>query len=308
MTTDIITVFGGSGFIGSSLIMRLTRQGYRVRVAVRNTDNANHLRVYGDVGQVMPVQVHISQKQSVYDVVKGSAGVVNLIGILFEKGASTFQKSHVIAAETIAEACAHHDVPRLVHVSALGASADSSSKYARTKAEGEEAVFKHFPNASILRPSVVFGPSDQFLNKFAKLGTILPIMAAFEKGATKFQPVYVGDVAEAILTCLETNKCQGKLYELGGPETYTLKDLMRYSVQATGREPVILDMPKPLGKMMAYVFGLFPNPVITPDQLKLLQQDNVVCKKSKGLKDLGIEPSHLEAIAPRYLKCYQKQF
>ncbi len=308
MSQKIITVFGGSGFIGSSLIMRLARHGYRVRVAVRNTDRANHLRVYGEVGQVMPIQVYLNDKSSIQDVIKGSWGVVNLLGILYESGKSNFQNIHVNAAKEIAQASAKEGIERLVHVSALGANTKSPSKYAQTKAHGEKTVERAFPNASIIRPSVVFGPGDQFLNMFAKLATVLPVMAAFEKGAASMQPVYVGDVADAIMTCLEDSKHQGKIFELGGPEIYTLKELMAYAANVTGRDRKIIDIPSPLGKVMAHVFGLMPRPLITPDQLKLLKTDNVVDKKSKGLKDLGVEPSHMEAIAPTYLRCFQKQF
>lgn len=308
MKQEIITVFGGSGFIGSSVVMRLARAGYRIRVPVRDTDNANHLRVYGDVGQVVPIRCYLNDNAAMQDVIKGSHAVINLLGILFESGQSTFQSLHVEAAKTIATICAKDTIATLVHVSALGTDSKSDSQYAKSKAQGEKAVLKAFPDATILRPSVVFGPGDHFLNKFAKLASVLPVMAAFEKGATKLQPVFVGDVADAIVTAVQDAKTKGKIYELGGPEIYTLKELMTFASKTSGRARPIFDIPSPIGKVMAYIFGLFPNPLITPDQLKLLKVDNVVDKKSKGLKDLGIEPSHMEAIAPNYLKCYQKQF
>ena len=326
MQEKIVTVFGGSGFIGSSLIMRLAKQGYRVRVAVRNTDRANHLRVYGDVGQIMPIQVKLSDKQAIQDVIKGSWGVVNLLGILFEKGSSTFDAVHVVAPKDIANACAKENVKRLVHISAIGANAKSKSEYAKSKAKGEKAVLKAFPDATILRPSVVFGPGDNFLNMFAKLSKVLPIMAVFEKGSVKMQPVYVADVADAIMAVLEGKKttknqggqtaskkgaalkAEGKTYELGGPEIYTLKELMAFAAKSAGRDPAFFNVPSPLGKMMAYGFEFLPTPLITRDQIKLLKIDNVVSNKAKGLKDIGIDPAHLEVIAPTYLKCYQKQF
>ena len=210
MKNKIITVFGGSGFLGRSVIQRLAQQGARVRVAVRNTDRANHLRVYGDVGQIMPIYVNLGDAQNIEAVCKGSYGVINLLGILYEKGASTFEAVHVNAIEAIAKACAKHQVNRLIHISALGADLQSSSNYARTKALGESKGQSAFPAMTIVRPGLLFGPGDDFFNRFAELAKITPLFTLFDKGSTKLQPVYVGDVAQGIVKSLTDLATQGK--------------------------------------------------------------------------------------------------
>ncbi len=308
MQNKIVTVFGGSGFLGRSIIQRLAQQGARVRVAVRNTDKANHVRVYGDVGQVMPIQVSLSDQKAVEAVCAGAHSVINLTGRLYEKGTSTFEAVHVKGAQAIAKACAKYNVQNLVHISALGADKKSPSSYSKTKALGEEKVQKAFPNATTLRPSLMFGAGDNFFSRFADLATVLPFLTLFNKGATKFQPVYVGDVAEAVMAALYTPKAQGKTYELGGHKTYTFKELMALMLHYMGRQKILVPVPGFMASMMAKVLQFMPNPLITPDQLKILKSDNVVAKKAKGLSDLGIEAAHLEAIVPGYLMCYKPRF
>ena len=308
MHNKIITVFGGNGFLGRSVIQRLAQQGARVRVAVRNTDKANHLRVYGDVGQVMPLHVCLNDQRAIEAVCTGAHGVINLTGRLYEKGTSTFEAVHVKGAQAIAKACAKQNVENFVHVSALGADKKALSSYSKTKAQGEEKVHKAFPGATIIRPSLLFGAGDNFFSRFADLATFLPCLTLFHGGTTRFQPVYVGDVAEAIITSLQNPKTHGEIYELGGDKTYSFKELMTLVLRHTNRQKILVPVPGFLASVMAKVLQLMPNPLLTPDQLKSLESDNIVAQKAKGLKDLGVEATHLEAILPGYLLCYKPRF
>ncbi len=308
MKNKIVTVFGGNGFLGRSVVQRLAQQGARVRVAVRDTDKANRLRVSGDVGQVVPLQVCLRDQQAVESVCHGAHSVINLTGRLYEKRQATFNAVHVEGAHNIAKACVKHKVQHFVHISALGADPKSRSKYAKTKALGEKKVQKAFPNVTILRPSLMFGAGDRFFGRFADLATLLPFFTLFKGGRTKFQPVYVGDVAQAVLYALQDKKTQGKIYELGGPKIYTFKDLMTLIIHYTGRQKMLIPLPSFMATLMAKVLQFMPEPLITPDQLKLLEHDNVVTQKAKGLKDLGINAAHLEAIVPTYLSCYKPHF
>lgn len=308
MRNKIITVFGGSGFLGRSVIQYLAQQGARVRVAVRNTDNANHLRVYGDVGQIMPIQVTLNDAKTIEAVCKGSHAVINLLGVLYEKGTSTFEAIHVKAIEDIAAACTKHSINRLVHISALGAHLKSKSNYARTKALGEQKGQAAFKEMTVIRPGLVFGQGDGFFSRFAGLAKIAPALTLFDKGATKLQPVYVGDVAQGILNILKDSATKGKLYEFGGDQIFTFKELMGLLLTFTERPKPIISLPDTLGKSLAYILQLMPKPLVTPDQLRLLKSDSIVGKKSKTLKDLGIAPKHLEAIVPSYLAPYKPRF
>lgn len=308
MRNKIITVFGGSGFLGRSVVQRLTQQGARVRVAVRNTDHGNHLRVYGDVGQVMPIQVTLSDAENIEAVCKGSHAVINLLGILYEKGISTFEAVHVKAIENIATACAKHSINRLIHISALGADLKSESNYARTKALGEKKGQAAFKEMTIIRPGLLFGAGDDFFNRFADLAKVAPLLTLFDKGETKLQPVYVGDVAQGIMAALTDSTTKGKLYELGGDQTFTFKELMELLLQFIGRPKPIISLPDPLGRGFSHILQFMPKPLVTPDQLRFLKKDAVVGKKSKTLKDLGITPKHLEAIVPPYLAPYKPRF
>lgn len=301
----LITVFGGSGFIGRNLVRDLADHGARVRVAVRHPNQALFLKPLGDVGQIQIVQANLRHDQSVAAAVEGADAVVNLVGILFESGKQKFAEVQARGAGRVAEAAAKAGVSRLVQISAIGADADSPSKYARAKAEGEEAVKAAFPDATILRPSIVFGPDDDFFNRFAGLATISPVLPLI--GAdTRFQPVYVGDVADAITAVLEDDKSAGKTYELGGPRVYTFRELMELTLKEIGRKRALITIPFGLAKFKAAFLQLLPNPMLTVDQVKLLAFDNVVAPKARGLKDLGITPTPAEAILPRYLYRFRK--
>tara|TARA_R110002095_G_scaffold183734_3_gene160903 strand:+ start:89 stop:1015 length:927 start_codon:yes stop_codon:yes gene_type:complete len=308
MRNKIITVFGGSGFLGRSVVQRLAQQGARVRVAVRNTDQANHLRVYGDVGQVMPLQICIGDTQAIEAVCKGSHGVINLMGILYEKGTSTFEKIHVTAIEDIAKACAKHSVKRLIHISALGANLKSKSNYARTKALGEKKGCVAFPDLTVIRPGLLFGAGDDFFNRFSDLAKIVPFLTLFDKGNTRLQPLYVGDTAQGIVNALMDPTTKGKLYELGGEQILTFKELMVLMLKFMGRPKPIMSLPPFIGTGLSYFLQFMPKPLVTPDQLRFLKSDAVVGKKVKKLKDLGIIPKHLEAIVPLYLESYKPRF
>ncbi len=323
MKKRIVTVFGGSGFLGRHLVQRLAAADAAVRVAVRDVEAANYLRVLGDTGQVVPWPADVADPASVAGAVDGAAQAVNLVGILYEKGRRTFQRVHADGAANVARAAKAAGLESLVHVSAIGADAKSGSAYARTKAAGEAAVRAAFPEATILRPSVVFGPEDNFFNMFAGLMRLSPVMPVFGcptlpkirlfpegglidvdlygAGGTRFQPVYVGDVADAIVKALDDRKCRGKTYELGGPTVYSFKELMDLLMAETGRKRLLLPLPFAVAAIEAFFLELWPKPMLTRDQVTLLKRDNVVGAGALGLKDLGISPKAAEAIVPTYL-------
>ena len=305
MTEAIVTIFGGSGFIGRYLVQRLARQGWRVRVAVRYPRSAEFLKPLGDVGQITPLRASIHDDRSVRAAVDGAAAVVNLVGVLYEKGRQSFEAVHVAGARRVAEAAAAAGAKALVQMSALGADAGSEAVYARSKAAGEAAVRAAFPAAAVVRPSVVFGAEDGFLNLFAAIARISPVLPLIGGGATKFQPVYVGDVADAIVACLGQAACRGKTYELGGPRVYSFADLMRYILAEIGRRRLLLPVPFAIADLEAAVLELLPVPPLTRDQVKLLQIDNVVGAGALTLADLGLRPTALEVIAPTYLDRYR---
>jgi len=305
----VVTVFGGSGFIGRYAVRKLAKRGWRVRVAVRRPNEAMFLRTAGDVGQVETIQANIRDDASTERAIAGSDAVVNLVGILFPTGKQTFDAVQRDGAERIARFCAAHGVDRLVHMSAIGADAESDVAYQQTKAEAEAAVRQHVPDATILRASLVFGPEDQFFNRFAgmaRLSPVLPLMG----GDTRFQPVYVGDVAEAVARSLEGGEARGQTYELGGPEIVTMREIFDLVMQETGRDRFVLPVPGWLARIQATVFEL-PNklfgmaPLLTRDQVTMLDADNVVGEGAKTLGDLGIKGTTLESILPTYLYRYR---
>ncbi len=300
MAGRLVTVFGGSGFLGRYLIRRLAKNGDRIRVAVRNPNLALFLKPLGDVGQIQIVQANVRNKPSVEAAVAGADAVVNLVGILFESGAQKFAATQAQGAANIARACAAAGVRQLVHISAIGASAESTSKYARSKAAGEKAALDLFPATTILRPSVVFGGEDNFINRFAGLARLSPIMPLI-CGNTRFQPIYAGDVAEAIMKVLETASAKGKTYELGGPKTYTFRAILEYIMDEIDAKCPLVPVPVFAAKIQAFFLQLLPTPLLTIDQVKLLEHDNVVSENTKGLKELGISPTPLETVAPSYL-------
>ena len=307
MQGRVVTVFGGSGFIGRYVIKRLAAKGARVRVATRDPEGAKFLKPMGAVGQVAPVKVSISQTDSVKAAVDGSDAVINLIGILSQGGRQSFRMAHVEGPQTIARAAAAAGVRQMVHVSAIGASAESASAYARSKALGEDSVRSALPESVILRPSVVFGPEDDFFNRFGAMARIAPALPLIDGGRTKFQPVYVGDVADAVLAVLQSEEYSGKTYELGGPEVMNFRELLEYILSETGRKRALVPAPALFLKPLAALMELLPSPPLTRDQLILLQKDNVVDDKALKLSDLGIEATAIAAEVPDYLIRFRNQ-
>jgi len=309
MARQIITVFGGSGFVGRHLVKRLLKRGYTVRVAVRDVESALFLKPMGDAGQVVPFPCNVRNRADVEMALDGAVGAVNLVGILSEWGKQNFKNIHLEAARTVAEVAAEKGIHRFVHMSALGADPDSEANYARTKAEAEDAVRKALPDAVIMRPSVMFGPEDNFFNMFARVSKISPFLPVIGGemtahgvgGGTKFQPVYVGDVAEAIAIALDTPDAAGRIFELGGPSVYSFAELMDLLLEVTQRKRALLPIMFPLAMIKATFLGMLPKPLLTRDQVRMLRHDNVVSGEHPGLEALGIEAQTVEAIVPTYL-------
>ncbi|MGO4126227.1 complex I NDUFA9 subunit family protein [Inquilinus sp. YAF38] len=300
-----VTLFGGTGFVGRYVAQMLAQRGWRIIVASRHPDRALPLKTAGAVGQVVPVFADIRDDGSVAAAVAGADAVVNLVGILFERGKQRFDSVHGEAAGRVARAAAAAGATRFVQISAIGASADSPSSYARTKAAGEAAVRAAFPGASILRPSVVFGTEDGFFNLFANLARTAPFLPLFGGGTTKFQPVYVQDVAAAVVACLEQDGTAGQTYELGGPRVYSFRELMELTLKQTGRKKRLVSLSWGMAAFEAKLFSLLPKPPLTPDQVLQLKIDNVVAPGAKTLADLGIQPTPAELILPSYLDRYR---
>ncbi len=309
--SKLVTIYGGSGFVGRYIARRMAKQGWRVRVAVRRPNEAMFVRPYGTVGQVEPMFCNIRDDASVRSVMVGADAVVNCVGTFSKSGKNNFDAVQHQGAARIARIAAEEGVARLVHISALGADAQSDSRYSRTKALGERAILDHFPNAVILRPSVIFGPEDGFFNKFAVMSRLGPVLALVG-GDTRFQPVYVDDVAQAAVKGV-LGEAPAGIYELGGPGVSTLGDLMRQMLAVIRRRRLIVNLPFWLGSVIAGVFdilealtlGLFTNTVITRDQVRSLRHDNVFRDGARGLADLGIKPVALEAVLPDYLWRYR---
>jgi len=306
MGIQCVTVFGGSGFIGRSLVQRLAGAGVQVRVAVRDPEQAMPLKPLGDVGQVVPVQANLRHAGSVQAAVKGADAVVNLVGILFERGAQRFLTVHHEGARVVAAAAAEAGVQSLVHLSAIGASKQSQSLYAWSKAAGEEAVQDAFPGACIVRPSVVFGPGDGFFNLFASLGQFSPMLPLIGGGQTRFQPVFVGDVAHVVAKLALDPGRAGTICELGGPNIYTFKELMQLLLRETGYRRLLVPVPFPAAYVLASFMEMLPAPPLTRDQVTLLKSDNIVSGTTPGLRDFGIEPTSAELVLPSYMDIYRK--
>lgn len=300
-----VTVFGGSGFVGRYIVQKLAERGDRIRVAVRNPVAARFLKPLGEVGQITPIYVDLFSQESLEKTIQGSDVVINLVGILFAKGSQTFEKIHVEGAKNIAQTASKLGVPTLLHMSALGANKTSRSRYASSKARGEEEVRKHFPEATIFRPSVIFGAEDGFLNRFAGMALISPFLPLIGGGKTRFQPIYVGDVADCFVHGISLPEARGQTYELGGPSVYTFKELMIYLLETIHRKRLLLPIPFWLAKAMASVAQFLPTPPLTPDQVELLKADTIVSPQALKAEDLGVVPKALEAIAPLYLARYR---
>lgn len=303
--TRLITVFGGSGFVGRHVVRSLAKRGWRVRVAVRRPDLAGHVQPIGNVGQVVPVQANLRYPESVAQALRGADGVVNLVGILYESGRQTFERLQAEGPGVVAQAASSAGIRDIVHVSALGADAGSPAAYGRSKAAGEAAVLAHAPDAVILRPSIVFGPEDNFFNQFAALARILPALPLIGGGGTRFQPVFAGDVGEAAALALEGRAKPGAVYELGGPETKTFRAILEYILSVTNRSRPLVPIPFPVAELQGRILGLLPKPLLTRDQVLMLKTDNVVSEAARQdgrtLEGLGITPTPIEAVVPTYL-------
>jgi len=304
-TQKIATVFGGTGFIGCHVVQRLAGAGYTVRVPTRNPAAANVLCPLGSPGQIVPMHFAPAQPALMEAALARADVVVNLLGILYERKEDEFRLVHVETAGNIARLAKAAGVKRMVHISALGARAGSSSRYARTKAEGEQAVLGAFPEATLLRPSVVFGPEDKFFNRFASMMAFSPALPLIGGGKTKFQPVYVGDVADAVLAAITRNDTQGKVYELGGPRVATFRELMELLLQVTGHCRILVRVPWLIARIQGVVLGLLPHPPLTLDQVRLLRRNSVVREDALTFKDLGLSPKAMEAVLPAYLARYK---
>lgn len=304
----LVTVFGGSGFVGRAVVAALTKRGFRVRVAVRKPEVAYYMPPLGNVGQIQMVQANVRYRWSVERAVMGSDHVINLVGILSESGNQRFNSVQVLGAKNIAEAAAKQNVP-LTHLSALGADVNSASNYARTKGEGEKIVRSILPDTVILRPSIIFGPEDSFFNRFASLARFSPILPLIGGGKTKFQPVYVGDVAEAVARAVDGALQPGATYELGGPDVQSFKRWMQDMLKVTGRKCLMVSIPWWIARVQATFLGLLPKPLLTRDQVTLLQSDNVVSQQAIAsghtLQGMGIAPQTVDAILPSYLWRYR---
>ncbi|TWG92417.1 NADH dehydrogenase [Mesorhizobium sp. J18] len=304
----LVTVFGGSGFVGRHLVQALARRGYRVRVACRRPELANYLQPLGSMGQIQPIQANLRYRWSVDRAVEGADHVINLVGILAESGHQRFDAVQHLGARAVAEAARAAGAP-LTQVSAIGADINSPSSYARTKALGEAAVREIVPEAVIFRSSIVFGPEDKFFNRFAAMARISPVLPLLGGGSNRLQPVYVGDVAEAYARAVDGDVEGGRIYELGGPEVLTFRECMEEMLRIINRRRMFVSVPWPVARLQAKVLGMLPNPPLTPDQVKLLQIDNVVSQaaeeEKRTLNGLGIGAHSIDAIVPSYLWTYR---
>jgi NADH dehydrogenase len=301
----LIIVFGGTGFIGRHLIRRLAARGARVLVPSRNPARGNHLQPMGRVGQIVVERLDLGSDGALARALAGASGVVNLIGILHESRQQRFETVQGTLPGRIAAAAAAAGIERMVQLSAIGADAESPSAYARSKAQGEQHAREALPSAVVLRPSIVVGPEDSFFNRFAEMARWLPALPLIGGGETRFQPVYVGDVAEAIVAGLQRRDAAGQLYELGGPQVYSFAELMRYMLAVVGRRRLLLPVSFGMAELQARFLELLPSPPLTRDQVELLKRDNLVAKGAKGLVELGVAPTPIELIVPEYLARYR---
>lgn len=304
----IVTIFGGTGFIGSQIVRAAAQRGWVVKIATRIPERAYFLRPCGAVGQIVPYHCDYSDPQAIADAVKGSDYVVNCIGILYERRKGDFTKAHTAIPEMIATACRTHDVKRFVHISSLGVTGDS--RYGQSKKAGDEAVSRAFPDATILRPGVVFGAGDSFFNLFAGLACLLPALPLIGGGHTKFQPVFVGDVTEASLAALTLPPLgdqdpRGKIYELGGPEIVDFREIYARLFRHTGRQRALIPLPWGVARIQAFLLSLLPQPLLTPDQVQSLKHDTIIAKNALTLADLGVTATGMDLILPQYLVQYR---
>jgi NADH dehydrogenase len=309
MIEQVVTVFGASGFLGRHAVRALAKGGfgYRIRACSRHPNAATYLQPMGHVGQIQLLRTDVLNAHEVARAVANSAAVVNLVGILYPSGGQSFHAVHVDAPTLIARAAREAGVPTLIHISTPGISRDSESAYARTKAEGEIALRREFPEATILRPSLVFGPEDKFFNKFANLARFMPALPLIGGGHTRFQPVSVSDVAAAIAACVDDAHTRGKTFELGGPNVYSFKEMLQLILRETGRRRLLLPLPFGLARLAGFGLQFLPGRLLTPDQVTFLKGENVVAPDALTLQDLGIQPESLEAVLPSYLWRFRKK-
>lgn len=302
MRSKVVTVFGGSGFVGRYVVQRLAQQGAVIRVPTRRPEQAIHLQPLGNVGQIVLERWRPGTEGELDRVLDGAHAAINLIGILFEPRAGDFERLQARLPGAIGAAAARAGVARVVQLSAIGADAASPSLYGRTKAAGEEALRQTFPDATIFRPSIIFGPEDGFFNRFARMSQLSPALPLIGGGRTRFQPVYVGDVADAVV--LARPDTAGRTYELGGPTVYSFKELLAYLLRVTGRRRLLVPLPFGLARAQARLLQHLPEPPLTPDQVELLQRDNVVSADAAGFAELAIKPTPVETVVPQYLRAF----
>ncbi len=303
---QVATVFGGSGFIGRYVVHGLAKLGYTIRVPSRYPADTAYLRIAGVAGQVNPIPLRLHDQRSIAAAVKGASLVINLIGELTDNRRNSFEFVHGETAGRIARAAASAAAARLIHVSAIGADPHSPSRYGASKGHGEDQVREAFPQATILRPSIVFGPEDQFFNRFAAMARLVPALPLIGGGKTRFQPVYVSDIADAVAHAAAHADTEGKLYELGGPEIYTFRQLMELMLKTIDRKAALLPLPFGLASFQAKFLELAPGKPLTRDQVELLKRDNVVSQGALTLSDLGVTPTALELVLPTYLRRFSK--
>lgn len=310
LKNSTVTVIGGSGFIGRQIVERLARAGARIIVLTRNADRAKFLRPMGAPGQITLVSGQATDDAILRQVIDQSDAVVNTVGILAETGKQRFSALQAELPARIGQMLANnpssaHSARRMVQLSAIGADAQSNSRYAKTKAEGEAGLLAAWPNATILRPSLVFGAGDGFFNRFAGMAMTAPAIPVIGGGNNRIQPVYVGDVADAVINALKNDKTEGQIYELGGPDVMSFRDAMRYLLKCIHRKRLLLSVPFPIMHMAATAMRILPQPPVTNDQLKLLKTDNVVADDALTLTDLGVAPTAMDAVVPSYLERYK---
>ncbi len=304
---EIVTIFGGTGFLGKQIVGDLARRGFIIKIATRIPESAYSLKPYGEVGQIVPIECNYLDASSIRAAVKGSDFAVNCVGILFERGKrSRFARVHIDIPAMIAKACADEQVKRFVHISALGCD-KATSKYGKSKLAGEAAILSNYPAATILRPSVIFGENDNFFNMFAELSRFTPFLPLIGGGKTKFQPVYVGDVADIVVKALTSNmnKYLGSIYELGGADIVTFKEIYEKLFEYTGRRRRLIHVPYWAAKIQAVFLSLLPKPIFTPDQVESLKTDNIVSEGAKNMQSFDIMPKSMDLILPKYLKNYK---
>jgi uncharacterized protein YbjT (DUF2867 family) len=310
-SAKLVTVFGGSGFIGRYVIQALVKRGCRIRVAVRRPDLAGHVQPLGMVGQIKPIQANLRYRWSIDRAVEGADAVVNLVGILAESGRQTFDSVQTFGPRAIGEAARAAGASQVVHNSAIGADRPSTIGYLRSKAEGEAGMLDAYPDAVIMRPSIVFGPEDHFFNRFAGMARISPMLPLIGGGKTKFQPVYAGDVGEAIARAVEGNATPGTIYELGGPEVLTFRECMERMLEVTKRRRLLAPIPWPVARIMGHFGEFVPGQPLTSDQVRMLRFDTIVSeqaeKEGRTLAGLGIDATALEVVLPTYLTRFRER-